>query len=114
MNEILLSVYLWCLTDRGQNLLAGLAGSLVAVLLEWGSMGSNLRRFFVGTATAVYAGPAGVPLFEWAFVGLSLPESTAPSFGVFMMGVSGVVVMEVFTRTLRLWQRKGTQNREKE
>jgi hypothetical protein len=30
------------------------------------------------------------------------------------MGVSGVVVMEVFTRTLRLWQRKGTQNREKE
>lgn len=106
MSEILLALYLWCVTDRGQSLLAGVAGSTVAVLLEWGSMGSNLRRFFVGTSAALYIGPAGVPLFEWVFIGISIPPETAPSFGVFMMGVSGVVVLEVFTRTFRLWQRK--------
>lgn len=106
MNEVLLSLYLWCFTDRGQNLLAGVAGSLVAVLLEWGSMGSNLRRFVVGVSTAMYLGPAGVPLFKWVFAGIAMPEETAPTFGVFMMGVFGVVILEIVARTLRLWQRK--------
>lgn len=104
MNDILLSLYLWFLTDRGQNLLAGFAGSLVAVLLEWKSAGSNARRFVCGFVAAVYLGPAGIPLFQWVFNGISIPVESAASFGIFVMGVCGVVVLEVFTRTLKLWQ----------
>lgn len=104
MNDLLLSLYLWFLTDRGQNLFAGIAGSVVAVLLEWKTLGSNARRFFCGFAAAHYLGPAGVPFFQWVFNGISIPVESAASFGIFVMGVCGVVVLEVFTKTLKLWQ----------
>lgn len=104
MNDLLLSIYFWFLTDRGQNLIAGFAGSSVAVLLEWKSFGSNVRRFLCGFAAATYMGPAGVPFFQWVFNGISIPVESAASFGIFVMGVCGVVVLEVFTRTLKLWQ----------
>lgn len=104
MNDILLSMYMWFLTDRGQSLLAGIAGSLVAVMLEWKTAGANARRFFCGFVAAIYLGPAGVPFFTWVFNGINIPVESAASFGIFIMGVCGVVVLEVFTRTLRLWQ----------
>lgn len=105
MNDILLSLYLWFLTDRGQNLLAGLAGSFVAVCLDWRKFGNNVRRFICGFAAAQYLGPAGVPFFEWVFNGIQVPVESAASFGIFVMGVSGVVVLEILTKTLKLWQR---------
>lgn len=106
MNDFLLAVYLWVLTDRGQNIMAAIAGSLVAVLLEWEGFGSNVRRFLAGATAAMYLGPVGVPFFQWVFSGINVPVTAAPTFGTFMMGVSSIVVLEVFTRTLKYWVRK--------
>lgn len=103
---VYLSVWDWLSSDKGQLALAGLAGSAVNAVMEWQGARAGVRKLFVGCTTAYFLGPVGVPLFTWAGGAISLPPDQSSSVGAFLMGVSGVVVIEII---MRVWQSRKEQ-----
>lgn len=100
------SLWEWFSTDKGQLALAGLAGSAVNAVMEWEGVLPGIRKLFVGATAAYFLGPIGVPLFTWAGNSLNLPTDQASSVGGFLMGVSGVVVVEII---MRVWKSRKEQ-----
>lgn len=89
-------------TVKGELALAGLAGSAVSVIMEWEGFIPGIRRLFVGTVTAFFLGPVGIPMFSWAFGQISIPQEHSASVGGFLMGITGVVLVEIILRMIKL------------
>lgn len=101
----------WITTPKGDLTLAGLAGSAVSVVMEWSGFKAGLRRLFVGAVTAYYMGPVGVPLFQWALGHISIEEGQSSSIGGFIMGVAGVIIVEIMLKAFRLRSAELVQGR---
>jgi len=92
----------WLDTARGEMAIAGIAGSAVAVIMEWEGWISSSRRFFVGAVSAFFLGPVGVPLVSWLFPKINVPVDHAVSVGGFVMGICGIVIIETLLTVLRI------------
>lgn len=92
----------WLQSSRGELLTAGVAGAAVSAVMDWNSWLSAARRLFVGSLTAFFMGPAGIPVFEWTFGKINIPIEQSTSVGGFVMGVGGIVIVEIMMKTLRM------------
>lgn len=92
----------WLDTTRGEVAVAGVAGAAVSAIMEWEGMLPSARRFFVGFVTAFFIGPVGIPLLAWLFPKISVPVEHAASVGGFVVGVSGIILIEIFLSVLKL------------
>lgn len=92
----------WFGSDKGQLLIAGIAGAAVSAVMDWTTIRAATRRFIVGATTAYFMGPAGIPVFEWVFGKVNIPVEQSTSVGGFVMGVGGIVIVEIIMKTLRL------------
>lgn len=97
-----MSISEWLSSPTGQLGIAGLVGSAVAAAMEWGGIVSASRRLFVGTASAVFLGPLAIPLLEWALGGINVPQDNAAGMGGFLMGVVGIVFIEIVMKAFNI------------
>ncbi|AAL49615.1 unknown [Sinorhizobium phage PBC5] len=96
----------WINSGKGEALLAGFAGSAVSVAMEWNGVPSAVRRLFVGGVTAYYLSPLGVPLFQWALGQLEVGGEQAAGVGGFIIGVGGVIIVEIILKAFRIRSRE--------
>lgn len=92
----------WLDSARGEMAVAGIAGSAVSTIMQWEGWIPGARRFFVGSVSAFFLGPVGVPLVSWLFPKINVPVEHAISVGGFVMGICGIVFVEVLLAMLRL------------
>ncbi len=92
----------WLDTARGEVAVAGIAGAAVSAVMEWEGLIPSTRRFFVGFVTAFFLGPVGIPLLAWLFPKINVPVEHAASVGGFVIGVSGIILIEIFLSVLKL------------
>lgn len=97
-----MSIYEWLTTPKGDLMLSGVAGSAVSVAMEWSGYAAGLRRLFVGAVTAYFMGPVGVPVFQWALGHIDVPDGQSAGVGGFIMGVAGVIIVEIMLKAFRL------------
>lgn len=97
-----MTMWEWLDSARGEMAVAGIAGSAVSTIMQWEGWVSGLRRFFVGSVTAFFLGPVGVPLVSWLFPKINVPIEHSISVGGFVMGICGIVFVEVMLTVLRL------------
>lgn len=87
---------------KGELASAGAAGAAVSAIMEWSGIGAFIRRMVVGTLTAMFLGPLAVPFLEWALSGINVPRENSASMGGFIIGVSGIVIIEIITKAFKL------------
>ncbi|KIP99068.1 hypothetical protein RU07_20535 [Agrobacterium tumefaciens] len=92
----------WLSSSEGKVALAGIAGSAVSVAMEWTGPWASLRKFFVGGVAAYYLSPLGTIFFQWAFGKLSVPEEQSASVGGFIVGIGGIIIVEIILKAFRL------------
>lgn len=97
-----MSFWDWITSSEGKLALAGVAGSAVSVAMEWTGVLSSLRKLFVGAMAAYFLNPLGMPLFQWALGSLNVPEEQSASVGGFIIGVGGVVIIEIILKAFRI------------
>jgi len=97
-----MSIFDWFQTDKGSLLVAGLAGSAVSAAMEWTGFLPAIRKIVVGTLSALYLSPLAVPFLTWILGGLSVPPENASGVGGFLMGVVGIVVIEIILKAFKL------------
>lgn len=95
----------WLSSRNGELALAGIAGSAVSVAMEWTGVLPAIRKLFVGAVTAYYLGPIGVPMFRWALGAIDIGEQAA-SVGGFIIGVGGVIIVEIILKAFRIRSRQ--------
>lgn len=92
----------WLQSDKGSLLIAGLAGSAVSAAMEWTGILPAIRKIVIGTLCAMYLSPLAVPLLGWVLGGLQVPTENAAGVSGFLMGVIGIVVIEIILKAFRL------------
>lgn len=97
-----MSLWDWVTTSEGKLALAGVAGSAVSVAMEWTGVLSSLRKLFIGAVTAYYLSPLGMPLFQWALGSMSVPEEQSASVGGFIIGIGGIIIVEIILKAFRI------------
>lgn len=97
-------------TAKAEIAIAGIAGSAVSVVMEWEGFIPGIRRLFVGAVTAFFLGPVGVPVFSWAFGKIDIPQEHAASVGGFLMGITGVVLVEIILKAAKLKRKEQERN----
>lgn len=97
-----MSFWDWLSASEGKVALAGIAGSAASVAMEWIGAVSSMRKLFVGAVTAYYLSPIGTTLFQWAFGTLSVPEEQSASVGGFIVGIGGIIIVEIILKAFRL------------
>lgn len=90
----------WLNSDDGARAVAGIAGASVSAALEWAGIFPTARKVFIGSLSAYYLGPVGVPIVSWAMAGMKLDP--APTVSGFLMGLVGITIVEIFIRAFRL------------
>ncbi len=95
----------WLASKNGELAMAGVAGSAVSVAMEWTGVLPAIRKLFVGAVTAYYLGPIGIPLFQWALGQIDIGEQAA-SVGGFIIGVGGVIIVEIILKAFRIRSRE--------
>lgn len=92
----------WLETNSGQIAVAGLAGSAVSAAMEWTGVWPALRKIFVGVISAIYLSPIAVPILAPVLGAINVPKTNADSLSGYLMGVGGIIVMEIFLKAFRL------------
>lgn len=91
----------WAFGQSGQIAIAGLAGAAVNAALEWNGVRVAFRKIFVGSTSAFFLGPIGLPVMQWAFGKIDVPPESAASVGGFVMGLVGLFFVEVLIAAVR-------------
>lgn len=97
-----MTLFDWFQSEKGSLLVAGLAGSAVSAAMEWTGFLPAVRKIIVGTLAALYLSPLAVPFLSWVLSGLSVPPDNASGVGGFLMGVVGIVVIEIILKAFHL------------
>lgn len=97
-----MSIFEWLAQGKGELLTAGFLGSVVAAAMEWTGVLPGVRKIVVGTICAVYLSPLGLPLLAWILDGINVPAESAAGMSGFLMGVTGIVVIEIILKAFRL------------
>lgn len=92
----------WLELPKVQLALAGLAGAVVSSVVEWDTWTKFFRKSIVGTLVAYNLGPIGVPLFTWAFFKINVPSEHALAVGGFLVGVTGMIIIEMILKLAKL------------
>ncbi|MBO3760338.1 hypothetical protein [Ciceribacter sp. L1K22] len=92
----------WLASAKGEIALAGIAGSAVSVAMEWSGVGSGIRRLFIGGVTAYFLAPIGIPMFQWALGKITVQPEHAASVGGFIIGIGGVIIVEIILKAFRI------------
>lgn len=92
----------WFQGESGKLLTAGLAGSAVSVAMEWTGWMPALRKIVVGSLCAMYLSPLAIPMLEWALGVINVPTENGATLGGFLMGVVGIVIIEIIVKAFRL------------
>jgi hypothetical protein len=92
----------WLQGESGKLLTAGLSGSAVSVAMEWTGVLPAIRKIVVGSACAMYLSPLAVPMLEWGLGVVNVPEENGATLGGFLMGVVGIVIIEIIVKGFRL------------
>lgn len=92
----------WWQSGKADLLTAGLAGSAVSAAMEWTGVIPAIRKFVVGTLAALYLSPLAVPLLAWVLDGLQVPPENASGMSGFLMGIVGIVVIEIILKAFNL------------
>lgn len=92
----------WWQSDKASLVLAGLAGSAVSAAMEWTGVLPAVRKIVVGTLSAIYLSPLSTPFLGWVLDGISVQPENAPSMSGFLMGVVGIVVIEIILKAFKL------------
>lgn len=92
----------WLSSATGELFKAGLAGSAVAAAMEWTGFLPAIRKIVVGTLCALYLSPLAVPLLEWVLGTIQVPRDQAAGVSGFLMGVLGIIVIEIILKAFRL------------
>lgn len=85
----------WLQSAKGELFQAGFAGAMVSAAMEWTGILPAVRKIVVGTLCAMYLSPITAPVFAWAFGGLSIPQENAVGVSGFLMGVVGIIFIEI-------------------
>lgn len=97
------TIWAWLQSTRGELLTSGAAGAAVSAIMDRDSSPVQaMRAFFIGTVTAFFLGPVGVPIFELVFGKVGIPVEQSTSVGGFVMGIGGIVVVEIIIKALRI------------
>ncbi|WP_378952029.1 hypothetical protein [Mesorhizobium sp. ANAO-SY3R2] len=97
-----MSLWEWFSTGKGELLQAGFLGSVVAAVMEWNGVIPALRKIIVGTICALHLSPVALPLLAWALGNLQVPQENAAGLSGFLMGVTGIIVIEIILKAFRL------------
>lgn len=84
----------WLNGSPGQVAMAGLFGAVVNAILEWQGWVATARKIFVGTVSAYFMGPLGIPVLQWLLGKFDVPPTSSASVGGFIMGLVGVLLAE--------------------
>ena len=102
----------WLSHGKGELLSAGFLGSVVAAAMEWNGVLPALRKIVVGTICALYLSPVALPLLSWALGNLQVPDESAAGLSGFLMGVTGIIVIEIILKAFRLRRDELTKEHE--
>lgn len=94
----------WLSSEKGQLLQSGLAGSAVSAAMEWTGFMPAVRKIVVGTLCALYLSPLAVPLLGTVLGIAKVPRENAAGVSGFLMGVTGIIVIEILLKAFR-WRR---------
>lgn len=97
-----MSFWDWLASTKGELLLAGLAGAVVSAVTEWNGWRLATRKVVVGVICALYLWPLALPLLGWALGALHIPQENAVSLSGFVMGMIGIIVIEIILKAFRL------------
>lgn len=97
-----MTMWEWLTSTKGELALAGIAGSAVSVVMEWSGVVSGIRRLFVGGVAAYFMAPIGIPMFQWSLGQIEVPKEQAASVGGFIIGIGGVIIVEIILKAFRL------------
>lgn len=92
----------WMQTATGELATAGLAGAAVSAAMEWSGFLPAVRKIIVGTLCALYLSPLAIPLLSLVLGGLNVPPEKTAGMSGFLMGVLGIVVIEILLKVFRL------------
>ncbi len=92
----------WLETATGELATAGLAGAAVSAAMEWTGFRSAVRKIVVGTLCAMYLSPLAIPLLSWVLGAIDVPIEKTAGMSGFLMGVLGIVVIEILFKVFRL------------
>jgi len=92
----------WVQGESGKLLVAGLAGPAVSAAMEWTGILPAVRKIIVGSCCAMYLSPLAVPMLSWALGGLQVPQENAATLGGFLMGVVGIIIIEIIVKAFRM------------
>lgn len=92
----------WLQSGKAELILAGLAGSAVSAAMEWTGVLPAVRKILVGTLCAMYLSPLAVPLLGWVLGGLQVPTENSAGVSGFLMGIVGIVVIEIILKAFKL------------
>lgn len=96
------SIVEWFQGESGKLLTAGLSGSAVSVAMEWTGVLPAIRKIVVGSLCAMYLSPLSIPMLEWGLGAINVPTENGATLGGFLMGVVGIVVIEIIVKAFRL------------
>lgn len=92
----------WLAQGKGELLTAGVVGAAVSAAVEWTGVWNTVRKLIVGAGCAVYLAPMGVSLISWVLDGVNVPTTNAAGMSGFLMGIGGIVVVEIILGAFRL------------
>ena len=96
------AIWNWLQSQRGENLVGGLLGAAVAAAMEYQGALPALRNIFVGTICALYLSPLALPLLSWALGSLAVPQENVAGVGGFIVGMVGIIIVEIILKAFRL------------
>lgn len=97
-----MTVWDWLQSDKGGVLVAGVVGSAVSAAMDWNGPVKALRALFVGGACSYYLHPLAIPMVSWVLGGLNVPAENATGTSGFLMGIVGIVIVEIIIKAFKL------------
>lgn len=97
-----MTLWEWWQSGKADLLTAGLAGSAVSAAMEWTGILPAIRKIVIGTLAALYLSPLAVPMLGWILDGLHVPDENTTGLSGFLMGIVGIVVIEIILKAFNL------------
>lgn len=91
----------WLSSPNGQVAISAVAGAAVNAVFEWKGVYATTRKMFIGSTSAYFLAPVGVPMVQKSLAWFSVPETSSASVGGFIIGVTGVFLIEVIIIAVR-------------
>jgi hypothetical protein len=89
------SILGWLGGKSGQVAIAGLAGAATHAVFEWQGWASFTKKLTIGSTSAYFLSPIGVPALQYAFGKIDIPPDNVASVGGYITGLGGLFIVEI-------------------